>query len=93
MNKKLFAIILSIMVIVDSYVTVIIGTEINVIYLWFMDKFNLTLGQCMFWRIPIVLIMIKFIYDFGKENSLKYGVILYFLLYAVLVGLQFYQYF
>lgn len=88
-----FAFILMGIIILDSILTVAVGVEANHIYLWMMNKWGYTLEQLMFWRIPVLGVLIYFIYKFGTSTiNIKHATFLYLGLYLVLVVSQFYQY-
>lgn len=88
-NDRFFALLLALLIVVDSYITIKIGTELNPIITWCMSKFDLTLSEAMFWRAIWCLPFIYIIYKYGKA---KLTIGLYFLLYGLLVFIQFFHY-
>ncbi len=89
-NEKKFAIILATIIILDSVVTSYMGTEVNPLIFWSMNKLDLTLNQAMFWRIAWCL---PFVYLIYRCRKALLALNLYLMLYGSLVGIQFFHYF
>ncbi len=89
-NEKKIAIILATIIILDSIVSAYMGTEVNPLIFWSMNKFDLTLNQAMFWRIAWCLPLVYLVYKYRKALLVLN---LYLTIYVSLAGIQFFHYF
>jgi hypothetical protein len=82
-KNGLYSIILGSIILLDSIVTLQIGTEKNPILLKIMEILNLSLGSMMLWRTIVLWAAVYFLY----KNSIKIKNIIfcYVLLYGILI--------
>ena len=68
----------------DSWSTAyIFQAESNIIFLWLMEKFNLTLGQMMFARVFYYIPLLYLLDRLGGEKWTSLTVVLYVAIYLI----------
>jgi hypothetical protein len=77
-HKWIWTLILSLIVIADSFLTIYIGVEMNPIILWVMDIFNLSLEKVMYLRL---LYIAPFIYIVHRWNYIRCATLAYISVY------------
>ena len=76
---KPWSIVLIVLFIIDSIYTAYLGTELNALYIWIMNTFNISLNMMMIYRVFYVLPLIWVIDRYYKpEYILTAYVFIYF---------------
>ena len=73
------------LVILDSWSTAyLFQTESNIMFVWLMDKFNLTLGQVMIGRVFYYIPLIYILDRFGGKKYVSLTIMLYIAIYQLM---------
>jgi hypothetical protein len=86
MKLKPWTIALLVVIILDAFITIIVGEEENWMIVWVMKKIDMSLTEFMILKVLLSLPVVMWL---DRTEYTKFTVFAYVLIYFILVGCQF----